>query len=399
MILGVNTLEHELIWLWLTSKFHGSNAKIAALVEFFGGIEEIYASKRFYNIGLSNKEKDLLLDKDLSPAEKICEELSRIGGKILAIDNENYPKILKQSHNPPLVLYLKGKVPDLDDVLTLGVVGTRRPSKYGSFVTKRMCQSLARQGVVTISGMAKGIDAVGAWATVEEGGIAVGVIASGIDIAYPQENAELYQAVAEKGCILTEFPPGTPPKGINFPIRNCIIAGLSRGVLVTDAPSKSGALITAKLAMEEGRDVFAIPRNITDIKYSGTNILIQQGAKLVMHPNDILSEYPYAKRIEPTEKIERKEQPEAQNAPGEKTAPRKKKEKADINSLLEKLSESEKQIAGLLIKKDMQIDEISREISVPVGTLNTRLIMLEMKGVVIKLPGSMYRLKTDQEEG
>ncbi|MBQ9600111.1 MAG: DNA-processing protein DprA, partial [Clostridia bacterium] len=167
----------------------------------------------------------------------------------------------------------------------------------------------------------------------------------------------------------------------------------------TDAPAKSGALITAKLAMEEGRDVFAIPRNITDIKYSGTNILIQQGAKLVMHPNDILSEYPYAKRIEPTEKIERKEQPEAQNAPGKKTAPKKKKEKADINSLLEKLSESEKQIAGLLIKKDMQIDEISREISVPVGTLNTRLIMLEMKGVVIKLPGSMYRLKTDQEEG
>ena len=399
MILGVRALEHELRWLWLVSKFNGSNAKINALVEFFGGIEEIYASKRFHNIGLGEREKALLMDKDLSEAEKICEKLSRIGGKILVLDSENYPKILKQSHNPPPVLYLKGKVPDLDDVLTLGVVGTRKPSKYGSLVTKRMCQSLARQGVVTVSGMAAGIDAIGAWATIEEGGIAVGVIASGIDIAYPSENAELYLAVAEKGCILTEFPPGTPPKAKNFPIRNRIIAGLSRGVLVTDAPAKSGALITAKLAMEEGRDVFAVPRNISDIKYSGTNILIQQGAKLVMHPNDILSEYPYAKRIEPTEKIERKEQPAEQSAPEEKATPKKTKKKADISGLLDILTENEKQIANLLINKDMQIDEMARVLSVPVGTLNTRLIMLEMKGVVVKLPGSSYRLKIDQEEG
>ena len=393
MFLGVNALEHELMWLWLTSKFNGANAKISALVEFFGGIEEVYASKHFHNIGLNDREKALLLDKDLSTAEQICEKLSRIGGKILLIDSENYPKILKQSHNPPSVLYLKGKVPDLDGVLTLGVVGTREPSKYGSFVTKRMCQSLSRQGVVTVNGMARGIDAIGAWATVEEGGIAVGVIASGIDIAYPQENAELYQAVAEKGCILTEFPPGTPPKRINFPIRNRIIAGLSRGVLVTDAPSKSGALITAKLAMEEGRDVFAIPRNISDIKYRGTNILIQQGAKLVMHPNDILSEYPYAKRIEPTEKIERKKQTAEQIVPKEK--PAVKSENKDVTEVLNKLTDQEKQIAELLIKKNMQIDEMARELSVPVGVLNTRLIMLEMKGVVLKLPGSMYSLKID----
>ena len=162
---------------------------------------------------------------------------------------------------------------------------------------------------------------------------------------------------------------------------------------MTDAPSKSGALITAKLAMEEGRDVFAIPRNISDIKYRGTNILIQQGAKLVMHPNDILSEYPYAKRIEPTEKIERKKQTAEQIVPKEK--PAVKSENKDVTEVLNKLTDQEKQIAELLIKKNMQIDEMARELSVPVGVLNTRLIMLEMKGVVLKLPGSMYSLKID----
>lgn len=376
-------MEHELYWLWLASKFNGANAKIAALVDFFGSVEEIYSSRHFHNTGLSDGEVKKLLDKDLSEAEKICDKLSRIGGKILVLDSESYPKILKQAHTPPPVLYLKGKVPSLDDVLTLGVVGTRRPSNYGSFVTKRMCSSLAKQGVVTVSGMAAGIDAVGAWATVDEGGIAVGVIGSGIDIAYPPENAELYQSVAEKGCILTEFPPGTPPLKRNFPMRNRIIAGLSRGVLVTDAPAKSGALITAKLAMEEGRDVFAVPRNITDIKYSGTNILIQQGAKLVMHPNDILSEYPYAKRIAPTEKPQKK---------SEKKTPAQKK---DSGERLKNLSGREREIAQLLANGDKQIDELSRELGAPVGELNTRLIMLEMKGVITKLPGSMYRLKID----
>lgn len=373
-------MERVIQWLWLTSKFNGANAKIAALVEFFGGVDEVYASKHFHNMGLTGEEKKLLSDKDLTAANKICERLARIGGKIIVIEDENYPKILKQAHNPPPVLYIKGKVPELDDVLTIGVVGTRRASDYGRLVTERICANLARAGAVTVSGMAEGIDAAGAWATIEEGGIAVGVIASGIDIAYPPENAELYQAIAEKGCIMTEFPPGTAPLKRHFPIRNRIIAGLSRGVLVTEAPQKSGALITARFAMEEGRDVFAVPRNISDIKYSGTNILIQQGAKLVMHPNDILCEYPYAKKIEP-KKTEKQTE--------------KTKKKTDNGERLKALSGREREIAELLIKQDMQIDEIARELNTPVGELNTRLIMLEMKGIVTKLPASMYRLKID----
>lgn len=381
-------MEHVLCWLWLVSKFGTAKAKIASLVEFFGSVEELYSSKHFYNTGLTENEKSRLLDKDMSEAERICEEVARLDGKILVIDDKMYPAILKQSHNPPPVLYLKGKTPDLDDVLTLGVVGTRNTSSYGRLVTQRLCQSLAREGVVTVSGMASGVDAIGAWATIEEGGIAVGVIGSGIDIAYPPENAELYSAIAEKGCILTEFPPGTPPIKKNFPMRNRIIASLSRGVLVTDAPAKSGALITARFAMEEGRDVFAVPRNISDIKYSGTNILIQQGAKLVMHPNDILCEYPYAKRIEPAEKPQNISKPQQEHTAERKT-------KAKSSKKIEELKDKDREIAELLSKQDMQIDEIARELKVSIGELNTRLVMLEMKGITVKKPGSIYSLKID----
>lgn len=371
---------NELYWLWLTTKFNGANAKIYALVRHFGSAERVYSEKSYNNINITEKEKSRLLDKDLSKANKICEEIARIGGKIIVFDDENYPQILKNTHNPPPVLYIKGRLPDLDGVLTIGVVGTRRPSDYGSLVTKRMCADLAKHGAVTVSGMAAGIDAVGAWATIEEGGIAVGVIGSGLDIAYPPENAELYQAVAEKGCIMTEFPPSTPPLPRHFPMRNRIIAGLSRGLLVTEAPERSGALITARFAMEEGRDVFAVPRNITDINYSGTNKIIQQGAKLVMNAEDILCEYPYAKRIEPEEKL--------QNSKAlKKSAP-----KQDSSEKLKALGDKERAIAELLLAGDKQIDEIARETNIPVGELNTRLIMLEMKKIITKLPGSQYRI-------
>ena len=381
------SMEHMLHWLWLTSKFNGANIKIAQLADFFGGVDEVYASHTFHNLDLTEKEKRLLNDKDLSGAERICEEVARIGGKIIAIDDENYPKLLKQIHTPPSVLYIKGMVPSLDDVLTIGVVGTRDMSVYGRVVTERLCLNLARAGAVTVSGMAAGIDSVGAWATIEEGGIAVGVLGCGIDVVYPAENAELYMRVAERGCIMTEFPPGTPPYKGNFPVRNRIIAGLSRGVLVAEAPEDSGALITARLAMEEGRDVFAVPRNISDVRYSGTNKLIQQGAKLITHPNDILCEYPYAKRIEV------KKPPEKRETRINRTEPALKKTETKTNEKIDTLEGQDREIVMLLTERNMQIDEISRTTNMPISELNTKLIMLEMKGIVKKLPGSSYGLK------
>ena len=358
-------MEHILYWLWLTTKYGVTPSKIKVLLEYFKTVEEIYFSKNFNNIyGLSDKIKSSLADKDLSKAEKILEQTAKLNQKILVYDSESYPQILKNISSPPYVLYVQGKVLELDKVLTIGVVGTRNSSEYGRVVTDRICRELAQYGAVTVGGLARGIDTVGAWATLDVGGVAVGVVGSGLDIVYPSENVELVKAITEKGCIISEYAPGTPPIRNHFPARNRIIAGLSRGILVTEAPTKSGALITAKYALENDRDVFAVPRNITDTNFLGTNKIIQQGAKLINGAADI----PKKVKSEPIQKT------------------------VD-DSKYSKLNEFEKQIIDILKKSDMQIDELSRELKRNVSEINTKLIMLEVKGLVKKLPGSKYQLK------
>ena len=353
-------MEHILYWLWLTTKYGVTPSKIKVLLEYFKTVEEIYFSKNFNNIyGLSDKIKSSLADKDLSKAEKILEQTAKLNQKILVYDSESYPQILKNISSPPYVLYVQGKVLELDKVLTIGVVGTRNSSEYGRVVTDRICRELAQYGVVTVGGLARGIDTVGAWATLDVGGVAVGVVGSGLDIVYPSENVELVKAITEKGCIISEYAPGTPPVRNHFPARNRIIAGLSRGILVTEAPEKSGAL----------------PRNITDTNSLGTNKIIQQGAKLINGAADIISEYPYAEKVIPKK---------VKSEPIQKTVD---------DSKYSKLNEFEKQIIDILKKSDMQIDEISRELKRNVSEINTKLIMLEVKGLVKKLPGSKYQLK------
>ena len=402
-------MEHILYWIWLTTKFRIAATYVTRLFERFDSIEDIYFSKSYNNIyGINEKERALLLDKDLTKAKQVMERVSQLGGRIVVYDSENYPQILKNIPDPPYLLYIMGKLPELDDVLTIGVVGTRRSSDYGNLVTERICADLTDAGAVTVNGLASGIDAVGAWTTIERGGISVGVIGCGIDKVYPRDNSELYTAMTERGCIMSEFPPGTPPIGSNFPIRNRIIAGLSRGVLVTEAPPKSGALITARFALENNRDVFAVPRDVTNTQFTGTNILIQHGAKLVMNADDILSEYPYAKRVTPKrenapkrkrgsgkreqEQAAEKTETTPQSALKASSAP--KAPSAQKNENRGKLTDTDERIIAMLKKADMQIDEISRGADIAAGELNTRLIMLEMKGYVKRLPGGRYQLKT-----
>ena len=216
-------MEHILYWLWLTTKYGVTPSKIKVLLEYFKTVEEIYFSKNFNNIyGLSDKIKSSLADKDLSKAEKILEQTAKLNQKILVYDSESYPQILKNISSPPYVLYVQGKVLELDKVLTIGVVGTRNSSEYGRVVTDRICRELAQYGVVTVGGLARGIDTVGAWATLDVGGVAVGVVGSGLDIVYPSENVELVKAITEKGCIISEYAPGTPPVRNHFPARNRI---------------------------------------------------------------------------------------------------------------------------------------------------------------------------------
>lgn len=378
-------MEHVLYWLWLTTKKRMNSEKITRLLERFETVEDIYSSRSFYDIyGLSPKDASALMDKDMSVAKRVAEETLRLGARILTFDDELYPEILKNIFDPPYVLYIQGELPRFDEVLTIGAVGTRKPSEYGEIMTKRLCAGLAEAGAVTVGGLASGIDTVGAWAALDAGGTAVGVIGSGLDIIYPRENAELVREITEKGCIITEYPPQTPPAGYNFPARNRIIAGLSRGLLVTEAPKGSGALITARCALENNRDVFAVPRNINETAYLGTNLLIQQGAKLINSVEDILCEYPYAARISPRARKTDEKRQEKKSAPKIITGGGNK---------YDDLSGTDRDIVELLKKSDMQIDEISRGLNIPVSDVNTRLILLEVKGIVKKLPGSAYQLK------
>lgn len=370
-------MEHVLYWLWLTTKYEIAPSKIGELLKYFNGVDNLYLTKNFDGVhGISESVKLSLMNKDLSNAKSILEHTLRLNAKIVVYDDVNYPQILKNISNPPYVLYIQGKVLELDKVLTIGVVGTRRATEYGRFVTDRLCREMAKAGAITIGGLARGIDTVGAWATLDAGGIAVGVVGNGLDIVYPSENEELIKAITEKGCIISEYCPKTPPIARNFPVRNRIIAGLSRGVLVTEAPIKSGALITARYALENGRDVFAVPRDITETSLLGTNVLIQQGAKLVNSAEDIICEFPYAEKIIP-----------------QKVEIQTEKKIIIDDKKYDKLNTSEKAIINLLKIKDMQIDEISRELKMPVNEVNTKLVMLEVKGFVMKIPGSSYQLK------
>ncbi len=383
-------MEDILYRLWLVTRRGISSGRIKLLLERFGSVEEIYKSRVFNNIrGISDKEKAVLTDKDLTEAKRIYEKTEKLGDKIIAFDDEMYPDILRNIPDPPYVLYVRGNMPHLDDVLTIGVVGTRNCTEYGRVVTERLCRSLALSGAVTISGLARGIDSVGAWATIEAGGTTVGVTGCGLDIIYPSENLELINAITENGCVISEYPPGVPPTKNHFPQRNRIIAGLSRGLLVTEAPERSGSLITAQLALENNRDVFAVPRSITQRGYLGTNVIIQQGAKLINSAEDILCEYPYAKKITLKDvKPSIKQNTAVSIEKKKENAPPKKVDDTKYKSL----NENERQIIDILKKRDMQIDEISRELKIGVSDVNTRLIMLEVKGMVKKLPGSMYKL-------
>lgn len=370
-------MDNVLYWLWLTTKQGITHSKAARLIKYFGSIEKIYFSKDFGGIaGFSEDNINSLMNKDLSKAKYILDRTVRIGAYIVVYDEDCYPEILRHIPQPPYVLYILGKFPDMDNILTIGVVGTRNSSDYGDVVTERICTDLAKMGVITVSGLAAGIDSVSAWAAVDNGGIHAAVMGNGLDIVYPASNAELVKRVIKSGCLISEFCPGTRPFASNFPQRNRIIAGLSRGVLVTEAPEKSGALITARYALENGRDVFAVPRDITAVKYQGTNILIRSGAKLIQNAGDIVNEYPYADRYEKAN---------ISDAAAEQNV-------TEDNSKFAGLTGIDMEIANLLKKHDMQIDEITRELEKPAGVINTSLIMLEMRGVVKKLPGSMYQL-------
>lgn len=305
------------------------------------------------------------------PLDKVVEKelslLRSVGGKILTLQDDGYPKRLKDVYDPPPVLYVRGELKK-EDELAVAIVGSRKTSPYGRWITEKVGQELARHGVTIVSGMARGIDSVAHKGALLGGGRTIAVLGCGIDVIYPPENRTLFQQIIDQGAILSEFPMGSPPEAGHFPRRNRIISGLSIGVVIVQAKADSGSLITAGYALEQGRDVFAVPGNVGVEGSLGTNRLIKEGAKLVESSEDILEE------ILPQWRREKEMIPETR-------------------SPVQDLTEEEKMLYNLLGETSLHIDEIIRESQFDPGKVSGLLLSLELKGLVCQWPGKSFSRK------
>ena len=263
------------------------------LLERFASFQEIWgapAGQLSAVLGSSMLGEAIASARDATAVEEEIGQAEKRGIRIVTLVDPEYPVLLRQIDDPPFALYVRGKLP-VDTARAIGIVGTRRGTQYGKLVAARLASQLALKGIVVVSGLAAGIDAAAHQGTLDVGGHTVAVLGSGADVCYPKSNQILFDRVAVEGTTLSEYPLGTRPAKWTFPQRNRILAGLCRGVVVVQAPERSGSLITARLALEQGREVFAVPGNITTATSAGTNGLIRQGAKIVESIDDVLEEF------------------------------------------------------------------------------------------------------------
>lgn len=285
-------------WIWLADKCGAGSKEFLKLAEKIGSIEDIYAAdyETYSAAGVSERLCEDLCDKSTEKAQKIVNYCQSAKVGILTFDSKEYPASLRSLKNPPAVLYYIGALPDFNTSLCISVVGTRTMSEYGMRAAYKIAYEVAAAGAVVVSGMALGIDGIASCAAISARGKTVAVLGCGIEIAYPKEHKKLRDIIRQNGAVITEFAPGTEPRGMNFPIRNRIISGLSQGTVVIDADKNSGSMITAKNAILQGRDVYAVPANIDSENSSGTNSLIRDGAQAVLCGNDIIRNYMYIYR-------------------------------------------------------------------------------------------------------
>ncbi len=351
------------------------------LLERFGSPDAIFHARRgeLESLRLKPETIESIIGRRLH--EKAAGELDRVkelGGDVLILDDGSYPSLLREIDDPPPVLYVKGDWQACFDQPSVGVVGSRTCSTYGENASEMLARDLASRGVCVISGLARGIDAAAHRGAIRGNGRTIAVLGTGIDAVYPRENTGLVRDILNSGgCVVTQFPLGTPPLKDNFPYRNRIISGLSLGVLIVEASERSGSLITARLAAEQGREVMAVPGNITSGVSFGTNYLIKSGAKLVQQWQDVVSELPseIASAILP---------------------PRIDDEKAKDNDhqpdlMPADLNENERKVWEVLAPDDStHIDILLETTKLSFGDLNNALVSLDIRELIRVLPGKNY---------
>ena len=398
-------------WIWFAHRPGLNDRDKMALLQHFRDPEDIYFADdgAFDAIGLSEEAKTALREKNLTSAEEILEACDREKLHILTCQDAAYPARLKNIADPPIVLYYKGRLPDFDGSPVIGVVGTRKASAYGLTTAKRMGYQIARCGGIVVSGMAYGIDGMAMSGALTAGAPAVGVLGCGADIVYPVSNRALFRDTEEYGCILSEFAPGTPPAKWTFPKRNRIISGLSCGVLVVEAPEKSGALITANTALEQGRDVFAVPGPINAASSRGCNQLIRDGAGLVMEAWDVLGTYQqrFPQKLRPIRAVLPETPGSAETEPASASAqPVRQPEKAPALPILNMaregaaLTDDQQRILRMLpTDRPLLADEAAVATDLPVRRVLSALTMLEIDGYVCRQgAGSFLRTVELKEE-
>ena len=379
-------------WVWLSECRGVSNQTRLALLRHFGSPEDVFyadTGEILLTEGITREQAKALEDHKLDKADKILADCQRLGLRILTIQDAEYPGRLQNIYDPPCLLYVKGRLPAFDEEAAVAVVGTRDCTPYGVACAEKLGYGLANGGAVVVSGLAKGIDAAASRGALRAGGVTVGVVGNGLDVHYPYESRYLYEDIAAAGVLLSEYPPGTEPAGSHFPARNRILSGLSLATLVVEAPERSGALITAETALEQGRDVFAVPGPIDAPTSVGCNRLIRDGAGLVSDAWDILREY--AERFpEKLNQDEAKEQPATLGYQArQKTEPKIVPPSLDVN----KSSLTDDQLSllrALDAEEPALVDDLIEQTGIPTRRVLSALTLLEIEQLVTQHSGKRY---------
>ncbi len=402
-------------WIWFSRLERLRFRTRRALLSQFGGARGLWEAKRGEIEGLSwllPEERDALLHRDLAASEAIADRCAELKIRILCFDEPAYPERLRNIPDPPYVLYVRGNLPDVDREAVVAVVGTRRCTEYGKRTAKRISGELARSGAVVTTGLAAGIDSAAAVGCLDAGGVVLGVLGVAINHVYPRSNAALYDRVLERGALISEYPPDVKGSRSWFPLRNRIIAALSLGVVVAEAPLRSGALITAHRALDYGKDVFAVPSNADSPEGHGSNQLLREGAMLAECGRDILTEYAplYPDRIRLAEQVHSADEDasEARAVPPDAAAfhrfrepNRKQNDPSDsgddvLKEQLAALSQNQLKIVGAMDRADMHVDDIIDLTALPASVVLSELTVLQIKGYVRQKQGKRFTLNIDK---
>jgi DNA processing protein len=347
-------------WLALKMVRGVGNVLGVNLVRAFGSAEAVFAASRhaLECAGLRRDAAGAIRNfTGWSEVDRQLGRLDAVGGRLITWEDESYPECLRQIYDPPLFLFARGELRP-EDKLAIGVVGTRSPSGYGRQMARVLSEGLARYGVTIVSGLARGIDAEAHAGALRAGGRTVAVLGSGIDVVYPSEHHQLLMSIAKHGCVVSELPMGAAPDAENFPGRNRIISGVSLGVVVVEAAERSGSLITTQYALDQGREVFAVPGPVGP-RSRGTHHLLRQGATLAECAEDVLAEtapHLISKPI-PTETV---------------------------------LAGDEARVYGCLDEASIEVDQVITATGLPAKTVLDVLLRLELRGLVVRLPGQCF---------